>query len=169
MARVNPALARQNQSLPRFIPYPPIEKLGVIGDRRTAAVVAADGTICFWCLPDFSGCPVFGALLDSKNGGYFRLGPAAALLGEQAYLPETAVLVTRWNGPAGCLELTDLMLHPQTDRLREQRDRRTILRRLRCVSGTVRCCAALSARPDFAAPARIAAQMIDLDGSGPGM
>jgi alpha,alpha-trehalase len=31
---------------PPFIPYPPIERLGVIGDRRTAAIVAADGTIC---------------------------------------------------------------------------------------------------------------------------
>lgn len=28
-----------------FIPYPPIEKHGVIGDRRTAALVAADGTL----------------------------------------------------------------------------------------------------------------------------
>src|SRR5579872_4137357 len=84
---------------PRFIPYPPIEKLGIIGDRRTAAMVAADGTICFWCLPDFDGQPVLGTLLDSEKGGFFRLGPAVALLGEQSYLTDTAVLVTRWNAP----------------------------------------------------------------------
>lgn len=29
----------------RFIPYPQIEKLAVIGDRRTAALIAADETI----------------------------------------------------------------------------------------------------------------------------
>jgi hypothetical protein len=27
---------------PRFVPYPPIERHGVIGDRRTAALVAVD-------------------------------------------------------------------------------------------------------------------------------
>ena len=29
---------------PPFVPYPPIERHGVVGDRRTAALVAADGT-----------------------------------------------------------------------------------------------------------------------------
>ena len=42
-------LMRQAAStfMPEFpsIPYPPIEKLGLIGDRRTAALVAADGTL----------------------------------------------------------------------------------------------------------------------------
>ena len=86
------------QGRPPFIPYPPIERLGVIGDRRTAATVAADGTICWWCLPDYDLPPLFGALLDAERGGYFRLGPAASVLGEQKYVPDTAVLTTRWEG-----------------------------------------------------------------------
>ena len=75
------------QGRPPFIPYPPIERLGVIGDRRTAATVAADGTICWWCLPDYDSPPVFGALLDAERGGYFRLGPAAAVLGAAEICP----------------------------------------------------------------------------------
>ena len=34
-----------------FAPYPPIERLATIGDRRTSATVAADGTVSWMCLP----------------------------------------------------------------------------------------------------------------------
>jgi len=30
-----------------FLPYPPIGRHGVIGDQRTAALVAADGTLAY--------------------------------------------------------------------------------------------------------------------------
>ena len=98
----------------------------MIGDRRTAATVAADGTICWWCLPDYDSPPVFGALLDAERGGYFRLGPADSVLGEQKYVPDTAVLMTRWERPDGVVELTDAMLWPENDRPPEYRARRTI-------------------------------------------
>jgi GH15 family glucan-1,4-alpha-glucosidase len=96
---------------------------------------------------------VFGALLDAERGGYFRLGPAALVLGEQRYVADTAVLATRWERPEGCVELTDAMLWPENDRAPEYRDRRTILRRLRGIRGSVRCLGSISVRPDFAAPA----------------
>ena len=54
----------------------PIAELGVIGDRRTAAVIGPDGTVLWLCLPDYDSRPVFGRLLDSERGGYWRLGPA---------------------------------------------------------------------------------------------
>ncbi len=156
-----------NQGRPPFIPYPPIERLSVIGDRRTAATVAADGTICWWCLPDYDGRPVFGALLDAERGGYFRLGPAAAVLGEQKYVPDTAVLMTRWEQPDGVVELTDAMLWPETDRPPEYRDRRTIVRRLRGVRGGVRCVGSISARPDFEPPAVATPNGFALEADGP--
>ncbi|MGE0259819.1 MAG: glycoside hydrolase family 15 protein [Alphaproteobacteria bacterium] len=151
---------------PPFIPYPPIERLGVIGDRRTAAMVAADGTICWWCLPDYDGSAVFGALLDAERGGYFRLGPAAAVFGEQCYMPDTAVLTTRWEVPEGVLELTDAMLWPETDRPPPYRDRRVILRRLRGIRGRVRCIRSINARPDFAPPAAAAPDGVALEPNG---
>jgi GH15 family glucan-1,4-alpha-glucosidase len=148
---------------PPFVPYPPIERLGVIGDRRTAATVAADGTICWWCLPDYDSPPVFGALLDAVRGGYFRLGPAAAVFGAQKYVPDTAVLMTCWDGNNGVVELTDAMLWPENHRPPEAHDRRTIVRRLRAIRGNVRCLASLRARPDFAAPAPTAANGLARD------
>jgi GH15 family glucan-1,4-alpha-glucosidase len=156
-----------NQTRPPFIPYPPIERLGTIGDRRSAATVAADGTICWCCLPNFDGTPVFGALLDAKTGGYFRLGPAAAVMGAQSYLPDTAALVTEWDLPEGRLDLADVMLAPETERAPEERDRRTILRRLRCTTGHVRCRATILARPDFHEPKLASAERIDLGAGAP--
>jgi hypothetical protein len=44
------------------IPYAAIKHHGVIGDRRTAALVAADGTNDWFSLPDYDGDPIFGAL-----------------------------------------------------------------------------------------------------------
>ena len=69
---------------------------GVIGDRRTGALVAADGTLDWFCAPEFDGEPVFGALLDPAKGGFCRLGPELVEFGQQHYLPGTAVLVTKW-------------------------------------------------------------------------
>ena len=118
-----------------FVPFPPIECLAVVGDRRAAAMVAADGTVCWMCLPRYDATPVFGALLDLKQGGYWRLGPEARVLGEQRYEPGTATLVTRWQSPDGVLELTDCMLWPADVRAEGLAERRVLVRRLLCVSG----------------------------------
>ncbi len=53
-----------------LIPCPSLEQHGVIGDRRTAALVAADGTIDWLCLPKYDGAIIYGALLDSEHGGF---------------------------------------------------------------------------------------------------
>ena len=44
--------------------YPPVEKHGVVGNRRIAGLVAADGRVSWWYLPNYDGAPVFGALID---------------------------------------------------------------------------------------------------------
>src|SRR5205809_839942 len=81
----------------RAVPYTAIERHGVIGDRRTAALVAADGTIDWWCLPEYDGDIVFGALLDSSKGGFWRLGPAQLKHGQQSYEDDSMVLQTQWT------------------------------------------------------------------------
>jgi len=129
--------------------YPPIERLGVVGDRRTAAMVAADGTIGWLCLPDYDGDPVLGALLDTKLGGFFRFGPTVAAHGTQRYRDETCTLLTRWEGAEGVLELEDIMAWPGTDRRPDSVSRRVMLRRLRCTRGKARCRLAVRVRPDF--------------------
>lgn len=132
-----------------FIPYPPIEKHGVIGDRRTAALVAADGTLSWLCLPDYDGAIVFGALLDAERGGFWRFGPAVPITGHQRYLDNSAALVTTWATDTWELELTDVMAWPQDDRPPESEERRVIVRRLRCLRGETACVMQVYPRHDF--------------------
>ena len=115
------------------ISFPPIRQHGIIGDRRTGALVAADGTVNWFCVPNFDGTPLFGALLDPERGGFCRLGPARASMGQQYYLSESAALVTCW-GNAGqgnsTLELADIMASPANERPGSALDERIIVRRL---------------------------------------
>lgn len=136
-----------------FIPFPPIERLGTIGDRRTAATIAADGTVNWMCLPRFDGTPTFGGLLDLQKGGFWRLGPEAREFGEQRYLPGTAILVTRWRSADSELELTECMPWPEDDRAPEQDRRRILVRRLRCVSGRRKIMHRAIPREDYRLPA----------------
>ncbi len=138
--------SRQDPPRPHaFIAYPPIEHHGVVGDRRTAALVAADGTVDWWCLPDYDGIPVFGALLDADRGGHCRLGPLVPTMGHQRYEPGTAVLTTEWEMDDGVLLLTDAMLWPTDTRAAGDENRRVLVRMLTCTSG--RCDAVCDVRP----------------------
>jgi len=90
--------------------YNPIGGYGVIGNMRTAALVAMDGSIDWFCLPRFDSPSVFAAMLDDHKGGYFKIAPIA---GEpelkQFYWPDTNVLVTRFLSDDEVGELTDFM------------------------------------------------------------
>ena len=53
--------------------YPAISDHGLIGDLQTAALVATDGTIDWFCMPRFDSPSVFASLLDQERGGGFRI------------------------------------------------------------------------------------------------
>lgn len=88
----------------------PIQNHGIIGDMRSAALVADTGSIDFCCWPDFDSPSIFSALLDTPQAGIFQLAPdlpnARRL---QIYLPDTNVLQTRWIDEQAIVEVTDLM------------------------------------------------------------
>ncbi len=116
--------------------------------------MAADGSLNWWCLPDFDGWPMFNRLLDAKKGGFCRVGPAGTFDGDQIYLDETTAAATRWNAVdgSGAMEVADLMAWPD-DRCPEgTEEQRVILRRVRVTAGTVRAAFALQPRWNFASP-----------------
>lgn len=114
--------------------YPLIENHGLIGDLQTAALVATDGTIDWFCCPRFDSPSVFGALLDREKGGHCTVKPAVNNYStKQLYLPDTAILVTRFMTEAGAGEVLDFMPVTGSDAT----DRHRIVRMLRCVRGSM--------------------------------
>ena len=90
-------------------PYRPIGDYGVIGDCRTAALVAPDGSIDWCCLPHFDSPAIFCRLLDAERGGYFRLAPSGAAQATMRYLDGTNMLATTFISAAGEVQLLDFM------------------------------------------------------------
>jgi GH15 family glucan-1,4-alpha-glucosidase len=90
--------------------YPLISDHGLIGDLQTAALVATDGTIDWFCTPRFDSPSVFASLLDEERGGRFRIAPSAPdYVAKQLYFPDTAILITRFLTPDGVGEVVDFM------------------------------------------------------------
>jgi GH15 family glucan-1,4-alpha-glucosidase len=97
---------------------PPIAEYGLLGDTRTAALVAPDGSIDWMCVPRFDGQPFFGRLLGGPAAGGFTLGPAEpCAVTSRRYRPGTATMETVWATPGGPLVLTEGMVGEVAGRL----------------------------------------------------
>jgi GH15 family glucan-1,4-alpha-glucosidase len=113
--------------------YPPIAEHGLIGDLQTTALVRSDGTVDYYCCPRVDSPTVFGALLDHERGGQFSVTAVGDdVVTKQMYLPDTAILLTRYLAETGVGEVTDFMpiVTPGT-----VTDRRRLVRVLRGVRG----------------------------------
>ena len=126
--------------------YPNISDHGLIGDLQTAALVATDGTLDWFCCPRFDSPSVFASLLDADGGGYYKIAPDRDdYVSRQLYLPDTAILVTRFMTPDGVGEVHDFMPvieGPATGRHR-------LVRNIRVVRGTMRFAVAIQPRFDY--------------------
>jgi GH15 family glucan-1,4-alpha-glucosidase len=92
------------------MPEPPISEHGLIGDLHTAALVSTRGTVDWLCLPRFDSPSVFASILDTDRGGRFSIAsddPECTV--KQLYLPDTAILSTRFLSTSGVGEVIDFM------------------------------------------------------------
>jgi GH15 family glucan-1,4-alpha-glucosidase len=114
--------------------YQPIEDYGVIGNMRTVALVGMNGSIDWFCCPNFDSPSVFASILDDNEGGMFRIAPISPqATTKQFYWPETNVLVTRFLSEEGVGEIIDFM-----PIVKSESDRRChIMRQVNVVRGSV--------------------------------
>ncbi len=123
MPEMNPAAVKR-----------PIGSHGVIGDLRTCALIADDGTLDYLCWPNLDSPSVFTALLDSDQAGLFSLAPEwTDCRRQQLYLPDSNILQTRWLSQHGVAEVTDFMPLCEAGDTQPR-----IIRRVQVIHGEVR-------------------------------
>ncbi|MBZ5633956.1 MAG: DUF5911 domain-containing protein [Acidobacteriia bacterium] len=84
-----------------------LEDLGVIGNCQFSALIHNSGEIVWCCLPRFDSEPVCSTLLDSQDGGRFRISPANGETGTQRYQPNTNILETTFRTSTGSFRVID--------------------------------------------------------------
>ena len=97
--------------------YVDLRSYAAIGDGRTVALVALDGSIDWLPIPDLDSTPVFARLLDASEGGSIELAPAEPFTVMRRYIPQTNVLETTYSTGAGIARVTDALVTGLAGRL----------------------------------------------------
>ncbi|MBI2388585.1 MAG: glycoside hydrolase family 15 protein [Deltaproteobacteria bacterium] len=140
-------------------PQAAIEDHAVIGDGRSAALIARDGTIDWLCWPRFDSAPVFGALLDDARGGRFAVRPVGFAGARREYVDGTNVLRTRHAAAGGDVVVTDLLpVATGEDHARTLLPEHELLRVIECVAGSVEVRVLFDPRPSFGRPRALRAE-----------
>ena len=129
---------------------PPIADYGLIGNRHSCALVERTGSIDWCCLPHLDNASVFGALMDVRRGGHWRIGPAGAFVSTRAYRGNSPVLVTRFRCGSGQLRLTDFLPIRRGRGAELSYSAHSIVRIVECVEGEVDLEIDWKPRPNYA-------------------
>ncbi|CAN5628347.1 glycoside hydrolase family 15 protein [soil metagenome] len=126
--------------------FPAIADHGIIGDLRTCALVDDHATIDWFCAERFDRPSVFGSLLDPDAGSWKLWVIDGHVRTSQFYLPDSAILVTRFLTEEGVAEVHDFF---PLVKAHEPHHHQRIVRRVTCVRGSVRVRSELRPRPGY--------------------
>jgi len=133
--------------------YRPVSDYAAIGDASVLALVSSSGSMDWLCLPYFSSPSVFGALLDAKRGGHFRVGPVGPdgdMRVSRRYLEDSNILETTFKTATGVLRVTDLMCIGSREQKRSAlHPEHEILRQIECIEGEVEVEVHFAPRPHY--------------------
>ena len=115
----------------------PIERLSLLGNGRSVALVTPDATVCWQCAPEPASGAVFAQLLGGSSAGHFSVRPEQEAPSPwQRYANGTMTLETRWPGLLVCDYLD-----------RHEAPHRTDL--IRVISGSAPSVVEFAPRPEF--------------------
>jgi GH15 family glucan-1,4-alpha-glucosidase len=124
--------------------YSPIEHYGMIGNLHTVALVSKRGSIDYFPYSRIDSPTIFASLLDAEKGGSFSIKPEFKEMDyKQLYIPDSAILLTRFLSDEGLAEITDFMP------VKHNEDHCVISRTVRTIKGTVKYRMHCRLRPDY--------------------
>lgn len=82
---------------------------GVVGNCRTAALISEEGSIDWFCFPEFDSPSIFAKILDTEKGGSFSVVVSEEYTVSQKYLGHTNILSTFFESDEGGFEVIDFM------------------------------------------------------------
>lgn len=125
-----------------------------VGDGRSLALIARDGSVDWLCWPRVDSPSVFGALLDPE-AGHWAIRPLGDFRPARAYLPRTNLLCTRWEGDAAVLEVRDWMpAAAEAEKRAALWPENALLRQVRCERGSADVAVEFRPRPGYGQPPR---------------
>src|SRR5437660_4287528 len=87
-----------------------IEDYAIVGDCKTAALIAINGSIDWLCWPRFDSGACFAALLGTPDNGRWLIAPCdASAKSVRKYRGDTLILETRYETTDGIVEVVDFM------------------------------------------------------------
>ncbi len=133
-----------------------LEDYGLIGDLRSAALIGADGSVGWLCLPELDSPSLFGALLDPQ-AGFWRICPEGAERGEQRYWPGSNVLETAFEVEGSQVTVTDFM-PLGSDALHDDLKAVRLIRRVQVTGAACGVAADFAPRPQYGKAAKLSRQ-----------
>ncbi|GBQ14038.1 glycoside hydrolase family 15 protein [Swaminathania salitolerans] len=84
----------------------PIEDYAALGDGRSVALIAPDGSVDWCCVPNLDSPPMFDRLLH-RAGGFFQIRPVAPFTATRQYREDSNVLETLIETEHGSARITE--------------------------------------------------------------
>ena len=129
---------------------PKIQDYAIIGDGRSAALISNRGSIDWLCWPRFDSPSVFGAIVDSKIGGYWSIRPARDSKVSRKYIDKTNVLETTFARDSAKMVLTDFMSVTSEENKRKRLwPEHELVRQIKCEGGDAEIVCEFDPRLDY--------------------